>query len=188
MLQNDVQLRRQYIQLQKKNALIQIEQALWVMNYIKDRLKRDPAYMYRIEVLERIIANEKKLYSNTGLYRIMFDALLEKFEEFLRSSNDSPLFRIKSNRSSHPGNRCKLYPRYTLLITYPPQDWYIPARTSTDVWHRSKHRFRLSQIYVSCTRRDTALSKQNVYKDTKSRDTLRTQEDPAGARWRYSNR
>ena len=67
--------------------------------------------------MDSIIQNPKRLHSLTLLLPEQFDYLCHKIKLWMEGSERGRLFWDDENRKSDPGNRCRLYIRYLLLLS-----------------------------------------------------------------------
>ena len=72
--------------------------------------------LHRIEVFDEIIGNKTKIYRATLKDKEKFQFMLVYAKEYMKHSDQMPLFRDDDSRKSDPGNRCKLHLRHALLM------------------------------------------------------------------------
>lgn len=109
--------------LKKENSELKTsaaqESKFWVGPDSKFRMTSpySTSFFHAKEIINDILTNEKKLYAKTLITKSVFECTLEWFVAIADTMDDAPLFWENINRTSDPGNRCKLrYDEALLLI------------------------------------------------------------------------
>ena len=104
-------------------------------------------YMARLTVLDDIIGNSRRLRAVTLCTAEQFYYILHRYTAWIKAHGDTTLFWDDDIRAPDPGNRSKLYIRYSLLLSlmrkkggttqasWPPCSGWTRA-VSTGLWRR----------------------------------------------------
>ena len=100
-----------------KDDIIAKNNQEWQVERNKDpRLrKKDSHYACMLEILDKLVHDEPKLYDVTGMHFDEFHYLVHLYEEVIHDNPDAWMY-IDDVNSSGSGSRCKYAPQYELLI------------------------------------------------------------------------
>ena len=74
-------------------------------------------HLARLTVLDDIIGNPRRLHAVTLYTAEQFDYILHRYTACIKEHEDTTLFWDDNIRASDPGNRSRLYIRYSLLLS-----------------------------------------------------------------------
>ena len=127
-------------------------------------------------MLDNILRDEDLLVRVTKFTLEKLDYLLDKFNNWLMAHPwMAPLFSSDDTRSGERGNRCKLEPKYVLLIHYKSD----PTQDSLEAQFAIDQSIYVSQVGQEGTRRHTAYRKKRLQENTKRQDRRRDDSDNA---------
>ena len=97
--------------------IIRHERSLWdTRNGSESGVAGHATNMHHAELFDEIINNDTKIHNTTFMNVEKFKYTLTRITLCIKQDNESLLFRDNDNRSSDPGNRCKLSIRQALLM------------------------------------------------------------------------